>query len=155
MQCGSNRSRTSVKCEYKMNFKKTKLKQLIKRYKFSNTKKILQEFRKLRKAKLHKIESVDRSRSGRGANQAFVLQCVTTVCCRVNLVNQLPTLKRLHLFSCRWNGSKYGKKNQQKINNTFRTAIRPQKMPDVVYFNGIHFYTVVCMYGSLIHKGNI
>ena len=51
-----------------------------------------------RKVKLHKIESVDSSRSGRGANQAFVLQCVASVCCRVNLVNQLPTLKKLHLF---------------------------------------------------------
>ena len=36
------------------------------------------------------------------------------------------------------------KKTKQKVNNTFGIAIRPQKMPDVVCFNKIHFNTV-CM----------
>ena len=129
-----------------LTLKKDKIKPINQALQILKHKKILQEFRKLRKAKLHKIESVDSSRSGREANQAFVLQCVASVCCRVNLVNQLPTLKRLHIFSCRWNGSKNGKKTEQKINNTFRIVIRPQKMPDVVCFNVIHFYTVCHWY---------
>ena len=41
-------------------------------------------------------------------------------------------------------GVRMEKKLKKEINNTFGTAIRPQKMPDVVCFNGIHFYTV-CM----------
>ena len=143
MQWGSNRSRTSVKCEYKLNLKKTtKLNQLIKRCKFSNTKKSYKNFANWEKWNCTKLKV---STAGGVGERLIKLLCSSVLPLSVaesTLWTNFQPSKDYIFSHADEMGVRMAKK--QKINNTFRIVIRPQKMPDVVCFNRIHFYTV-CM----------